>query len=328
MELVEHILMLSLVQINTLRLIRVQQPVTLAISIMVVFSSISLESLLLLLRILLASTTTSSQARCGINMETAQAVTDNKPKYGFEGCATCNSSSMSIISADGTTRSKTTTSTDNYAVVGNFIMAADPGVNVKYRKETGTIITKTTNVPTTGTSDRANTWICGIQTTIATARQLQLYGFDAVGTKDSWPVPMTTFANDPIRVKITLDDIWRLTHKPGIDSTFYPCKEQEDDDEYYCKFVTNSINPHSPTQENYKDDIEREISKLNVRQDHIRSFEPYSYFNYCSNNRTIETILDEKVFGKDNRYDILLDKFDKTIHMLPNGKRFITVEDS
>jgi hypothetical protein len=139
-------------------------------------------------RILLANTTTSSQARCGMNMETASAVTDNKVKYGFEGCATCNSSSMSIVSADGTTRSKTTTSTDNYATVGNFIMTHDPGLNVKYRKEAGTIITKTTNVPSTGTSDRSNTWICGVQTTTTLTRTLQLYGFEAVGSKEStWP---------------------------------------------------------------------------------------------------------------------------------------------
>lgn len=139
-------------------------------------------------RILLASTTTSSQARCGMNMETAQAVTDNKVKYGFEGCSTCNSSSMSIISADGTTRSKTTTSTDNYATVGNFIMSHDPGVDVKYRKEGGTIITKSTNVPSTGTSDRSNTWICGIQTTTTATRTLNLYGFEAIAAKETvWP---------------------------------------------------------------------------------------------------------------------------------------------
>ena len=136
---------------------------------------------------------------------------------------------------------------------------------------------------------------------------------------------MTTYSNDPLRVKITLDDIWRLTHKPGIDSTFYPSEEQED--EYYCKLVASSINPHSPNQENYKEDLEREISKLKVIQDHIREFKPYTHFN-SNNNRTIETILDEKVFAKDNRYDVLIDKFDKSIHLLPNGQRFITVEDA
>jgi hypothetical protein len=136
---------------------------------------------------------------------------------------------------------------------------------------------------------------------------------------------MTTFSNDPIRVKITLDDIWRLTHKAGIDSTFYPSEDQEN--EYYCKFVTNSINPHSPQLENYKEDIEKEISKLKIIQDHIREFKPYTHFN-SNKTRTIETILDEQLFSKDNRYDILIDKFNKTIHMLPNGKRFITVEDA
>jgi hypothetical protein len=139
-------------------------------------------------RIQLADSTTNSQARVGLNMETAQAVTDNKVKFGFEGCSTCNSSSTSIVSADGTTRSKNTTSTDSYATVGNFIMSHDPGINVKYRKEGGTIITKTTNVPATGTSDRSNTWICGIQTTTTTTRTLQLYGFEAVATKETvWP---------------------------------------------------------------------------------------------------------------------------------------------
>jgi hypothetical protein len=136
---------------------------------------------------------------------------------------------------------------------------------------------------------------------------------------------MTTYSNDPIRVKITLDDIWRLTHKTGIDSTFYP---SEQEDEYYCKFVTNSINPHSPNQECYREDLEREISKLKIIQDHIREFAPYKHFNNQGKTRTVETILDENVFAKDNRYDVLIDKFDKSIHMLPNGKRFITVEDA
>lgn len=138
---------------------------------------------------------------------------------------------------------------------------------------------------------------------------------------------MTTYSNDPLRVKITLDDIWRLTHKKGIDSTFVP-SGCEDEDEYYCKFVTSSINPNSPEQENYKEDIEREIAKLNIRQDHIREFKPYTLFNPNNKHRTIETVINDNVFAKDNRYDILLDKFDKTIHLLPSGKRFITVEDS
>lgn len=132
-------------------------------------------------RIQLASTTTSSTARCGMNMESAEDVTNNKVKMGFEGCSTCNETYVSVISADGTTRSKNTQSTDNYATLSNYGMRLDSGVNVKYRKESGTIITKTTNVPASGVSDRANSWICGIQTSTTAARTLQLYGFSAVG---------------------------------------------------------------------------------------------------------------------------------------------------
>lgn len=133
-------------------------------------------------RIRLASSTTSSTARCGMNMEVANDVTNNKVKYGFEGCSGCNETKISIISANGTLRSKNTQSADDYSALANYIMKLDPGVNVKYRKETGTIITKTNEVPTTGVSDRANSWVAGIQTTTTAARLLDLYAFEAVGT--------------------------------------------------------------------------------------------------------------------------------------------------
>jgi hypothetical protein len=140
-------------------------------------------------RIQLASTTTSATARCGMNMEVSNDVTNNKVKYGFEGCSGCNDTFVSVISADGTLRTKNTQSADDYSVLANYIMRLDPGVNVKYRKETGAIITKTNNIPSTGVSDRANSWVCGIQTTTAAARTLNLYGFRAVGTDgDVMPV--------------------------------------------------------------------------------------------------------------------------------------------
>lgn len=132
-------------------------------------------------RIRLADSTTSSTARCGMNMEVANDVTNNKVKYGFEGCSGCNATNVSIISSDGTLRTKNTQSTDDYSQVANYIMKLDPGVNVKYRKETGSIITKTTNVPSTGVSDRANSWVAGIQTATAATKQLRLYAFMAIG---------------------------------------------------------------------------------------------------------------------------------------------------
>lgn len=132
-------------------------------------------------RIQLADSTTSTTARCGANLEAANDVTNNKSKYGFEGCSTCNETYISVVSSDGTTRSKNTQSTDNYALLGNYAMRLDPGVNVKYRKETGAIITKNTNIPSSGVSDRANSWIAGIQTTTSSNKVLTLYGFSMCG---------------------------------------------------------------------------------------------------------------------------------------------------
>lgn len=131
-------------------------------------------------RIQLSNTTTSTVARCGMNMEPVDITTDNKAKYGIEGCTGCNETSISVISSEGTLRSKNTDSSDNYALLGNYAMKLDPNVSVKYRKESGAIISKATNVPYTGVSDRSNSWMCGVQTGTTAARTLKLYAFSAV----------------------------------------------------------------------------------------------------------------------------------------------------
>lgn len=136
---------------------------------------------------------------------------------------------------------------------------------------------------------------------------------------------MTSFTNDPIRVKISLDDIWNCTHPQGIDSTWYPVPESQET-EFFVKLSCSDTNPHSPNQEHYKEDLEKEFERLKILQDHCREFGAYKPFN-CKKSRVIETILDENVFGKENRYDILLDKA-KDVHRLQNGKLFGIIEDS
>jgi hypothetical protein len=132
---------------------------------------------------------------------------------------------------------------------------------------------------------------------------------------------LTTYTNDPLRVKITLDDILKLTHAKGIDSTFYPSEQK---DEYFCKLVASDINPHSPSEEKYKEDLEKEFEKLNIVQDRIREYGPYRHFN-CKNSRVIETVIDEKIFSKENRYDVLLDKITE-VHRLKDGRLFGMIE--
>ena len=134
---------------------------------------------------------------------------------------------------------------------------------------------------------------------------------------------MTVFKNDPIRVHITEQDIMSLTHPRGIDSAFHPT---EHFDEWFCQLVTSDINPFNQDEEFYKEDLDREIAKLNVIQDHIREFKPHTYFN-SKKSRVVESILDTRVFALENRYDILLDKA-KDVRRLPDGRLFGIIEDS
>ena len=133
---------------------------------------------------------------------------------------------------------------------------------------------------------------------------------------------MTVYTNDPIRVHLTLNDVWNMCHAKGIESCAYPTDQE---DEYYIKFACSDINPYNPQEEKYKEDIFRELEKFKVVQDRIREFKPNRLFN-SKKSIVKEAILDTKVFSKENRYDILLDKA-TDIHRLKNGKLFGIIED-
>ena len=136
---------------------------------------------------------------------------------------------------------------------------------------------------------------------------------------------MPVFANDPVRVQMTWNDLLNKVYKSpkGLDVTFI--KDKCYDDIWLCQFVASDIFPYDQDQEKYKEDIERELNILKVVQDNIREFEPHTHFP--KKKRTVETILDEKVFEKDNRYDVILDKV-RDKHLLSNGKWFGTIEDA
>lgn len=137
---------------------------------------------------------------------------------------------------------------------------------------------------------------------------------------------MVIYTNDPIRIKISLDDIWNLTHTRGIDSVAYPVPETNES-EFYIKLACSDTDPWNPSQEKYKEDLEREFEKLKILQDHCREFEAHKHFN---NKKSIvkETILDERIFALENRYDILLDKAKEVHRLQQNGKLFGIIEDS
>lgn len=134
---------------------------------------------------------------------------------------------------------------------------------------------------------------------------------------------MTVYSNNPIRIKITEKDLWNITHARGIDSCAYPVPETKD--EFYIKFCCTDINPFNPSEEKYRDDIDREIEKLNVVQDVIREFKPNRRFN-SRKSMVVESILDEKRFSIGNKYDVLLDKA-TNVHRLKNGKLFGIIQN-
>lgn len=133
------------------------------------------------------------------------------------------------------------------------------------------------------------------------------------------------FSNDPVRIKITLKDLWSITHSPGINSCAHPSDQP---DEYFLKLNASDTNPWSPWEEKYKEDINNELARFKIVQDRVREFRPYTYFNNDVNSvRSIETILNEKLFSKENKYDLLLDKYSKNWHYLQDGKtRFGMIE--
>jgi hypothetical protein len=136
---------------------------------------------------------------------------------------------------------------------------------------------------------------------------------------------MTSYSNDPIRCKLTLDDVWNMCLTKGIDGTFHPVPETNET-EFYVKFSCSDTDPNDPIQEKYKEDLEREFEKLHITQDHVREFGAHRHFN-SKKSKVLETVLDEKTFGKENRYDILLDKAQE-VHRLRDGRLFGIIENS
>ena len=138
-------------------------------------------------RLKLVDKTTNFLGRIGINAEFAQAITDNLNKIGFEACTSCNGTNNQIFSSNGT-RTKHNVS-DLATAVANYSIELEVGANVHYYKDANTVVSKTTNVPSTGTSVRSNTLVSGVQTTNTTATKQQLFFLHAVATQGESNLP-------------------------------------------------------------------------------------------------------------------------------------------
>lgn len=138
-------------------------------------------------RLKLVDKTSSFLGRIGINAEYAHSITDNNNKIGFEACTSCNGTDNQIFSSNGT-RTKHNV-TDLSTTVANYAIQLDVGANVNYYKDANTVVQKTTNVPSTGTSSRSNNFVSGVQTTNTVATKQQLFFLNIVATSGESNLP-------------------------------------------------------------------------------------------------------------------------------------------
>ena len=129
-----------------------------------------------------SSVTSNVTTRIGFNMEYAHVAAATAVKLGVEACDSCNGVNLRVVSSNGTTRSASNTASDAMNSTSSYKLTYTPGTNLIYQKANGTAITKTSNIPSSGTPDRSNVFVSGITTTNGTAKSQKLWGLRAYGT--------------------------------------------------------------------------------------------------------------------------------------------------
>ena len=137
-------------------------------------------------RLKLSDQTSSYMTRFGFNGDPAETASPSitKPQMIIEGCDTCNTNKVSIVSGNGTDRTKDTTPiTDLVTDVANYIMELLPTeTKIYYKRNNVTFVNKGDFVPSTGVPNRQHLFIAGIQTKNTTEKHMNIYGFRASGT--------------------------------------------------------------------------------------------------------------------------------------------------
>lgn len=134
------------------------------------------------IRCRLTNNTSNYTGRYMFNGEYTYEITNNTNKWGIEACPTCDASgNVTVVSANGGSQRTKVSSTNSANNDANYNLRLNPSVSVVYQKDSS-IITKTTDVPASGTPDRDRLLVMGIQTTDTIDKQFRLFGGWAVGT--------------------------------------------------------------------------------------------------------------------------------------------------
>lgn len=133
---------------------------------------------------------------------------------------------------------------------------------------------------------------------------------------------MPTYANDPVRIKLTKSDILSLAKEKFVKKGI--CLNWEADPMepgvWFLQASGVSNHPADPSQEIQKEHIDKQLELLgnHIVQDRIRE-------RYIDDimpkdpSIKLEQRLDIKKFSKENRYDLLLDQLSEK-HLVFNGR--------
>lgn len=136
-------------------------------------------------RLKLTDVATNYLSRFGFNPETVEDPSlDNEPKMMLEGCDTCNTNKVTIVSANNVNREKDPTPITNLTTdLANYSLELIPTeTKIIYNRNDSTFVIKDEFIPTTGVPTRTRQFIAGIQTKNTTAKKMEIYGFSAYGT--------------------------------------------------------------------------------------------------------------------------------------------------
>jgi hypothetical protein len=119
---------------------------------------------------------TNFQVKLGVRAEDINGGNLTPAKYGIEACSSSGTNWL-VFSSDGTTRSTLATSTPVATGAADvYRVECDPGTEVRFYKNGTLQATKTTNIPSTGTTGNNDLYRAGVKNSAAENKILRHYG--------------------------------------------------------------------------------------------------------------------------------------------------------
>jgi hypothetical protein len=112
--------------------------------------------------------------RSGVNVNPANDAPTTRIQYGMELC-TGDGTTLQLVTANGVARTKLPTGVVGGTTVRGFAMTHTPGTSVLFKSSSGATVTKTTNIPSSGTAQPDDVINFSVRTTNTTLKTMRLY---------------------------------------------------------------------------------------------------------------------------------------------------------